>query len=53
MIVRAARETVPEPYDLRAVEAAFSAATQALNEFDGSAKIAARTQQPLEPHDGT
>ena len=53
MIVRAARETVPEPYDLRAVEAAFSAATQSLNEFDGSAKIAARTQEPLEPHDGT
>jgi uncharacterized membrane protein len=35
MIVRGAREAVPEPEDLLAVETAFMAATQALNERDG------------------
>jgi len=33
MIVTAARETVPEPDDLRAVEASFTAAAQALREI--------------------
>lgn len=35
MIVRAAREAVPEPDDLLAVEARFMAATQALREHQG------------------
>jgi len=35
MIVRGAREAVPEPDDLLAVETAFTAATQALREFHG------------------
>jgi hypothetical protein len=35
MIVRAAREAVPEPDDLRDVEAAFMATTQALRDLHG------------------
>ncbi len=35
MIVRGAREAVPEAADVRAVEAAFMAATQALSAFQG------------------
>jgi len=35
MIVRGAREAVPEADDLLAVETAFTAATQALRELHG------------------